>query len=92
MTTHTMTIDALEVREGQTITSISAQYKRRWRRNGNWREDIPSVNGRRPTVVSVEYRDVGESGQPTVYVATSDDPGSDYCLRPDDKVTVEVTS
>lgn len=79
----TQTIKAREVRGGHTVTAINAQH---------WREDIRPVNGQMPTVTSVEYRENGDCGQPTVYVTTSDDPGSDYCLRPDDEVTVVVTS
>lgn len=52
-------------------------------------EQIARRFGRYPKVTRAHYREVGEAGQPTVYVYIADgDPGV-YCLRPAETLTVE---
>jgi hypothetical protein len=89
----TRTVRAIEVREGQTVTAITSYYRRPWRRHPYPQDQqVTRTNGMWPTVVEADYAENGEGGQPTVYLMLSDDRTGDFCLGPDDEVTVEVTS
>lgn len=90
-TMHETTIDAIKVREGQTVTRITTRYRTRFRgRDRTQDQGVQQTNGQWPTITNAEYRAKGEGGNPTVYIETSDAPGWDYCLAPDDQVTVQV--
>lgn len=84
------TIDAVDVRNGQTVTRIVAKAVTRWRkRPATIDQDVRKTRGKWPTVTDAHYLEHGEGGQPTVYLELNDAPGWTYCLAPNDQVTVE---
>ena len=86
-----ITIDAIKVQEGQTVTRVVTNEQSRWRKRPiKVDQDVRKTKGCWPTATDAEYVERGEGGQPTVYLALSDSPGWTFCLNPDDQVTVEV--
>jgi hypothetical protein len=83
------TIDAINVREGQTVTRIVANERSPFlRRRIKVDQDIEQTNGRWPTVIERDYLERGEGGRPTVYLTLSNSPEGVFPLMSDDQVTV----
>lgn len=86
-----ITIDAIKVQKGQTVSRVVTNELSRWRKHPRTvDQDIRKTKGHWPTVVDADYWERGEGGQPTVYLSLSDRPGWTFCLAPEDQVTVEV--
>ena len=85
------TIDAINVKAGQTVTAMTIVYTSAFRkRRRPVDQEIRQSNGRWPTVTKASFLENGEGGHPTVYLEMSDKRGWVHCLAPDDQVTVEV--
>jgi len=86
-----ITIDAIKVQKGQTVTAIVSNGQSRWgKRPIKVDQGVRKTKGRWPTVIDADYVERGEGGEPTVYIETSEMPGWTFCLASDDQVTVEV--
>lgn len=85
------TIRADQVETGQTVTRVVMQERPWWRKHPRLRDQglQREPNGHWPTVLKASFYADGEGGRPTVYLVTSDMPGWNYCLAPDDQVTIE---
>lgn len=82
------TINAIDVREGQTVTRVLAKSRTIWRDRPCMRDqDVRQVNGQWPTVVHAEYI---KGADLPVLIETSDKTGWSFYLEPDDQVTVQA--
>lgn len=78
-------IKAIELKPGQTVSSVTTL-------SCNGRDTDTYQLRQQPTVVSADFTEKGEGGQPTVYLTLSDHPCPAFHLAPDDDVTIEEPS
>lgn len=83
------TIDAADVRPGQTVTGIAAKTTTLWRQRPTVEHpEIRKIHGEWPTVITAKT----SHGDLPVALELSDRPGWAYYLAADDQVTVQVAA